>query len=56
MQKKIGTSECLLEPKDGGYSNCEFKILQKLQVNESMNHLVHFFEIKPIETLNDTLN
>lgn len=56
MQKKIGASECLLEPKDGGYSHSEFRILQKLQVNEDMHHLVHFFEIKPIEILTDTLS
>jgi hypothetical protein len=56
MQKKIGTTECLLEPQDGGFGNCEFRILQKLQLKDSLHHLVHFFEIKPIEMLIDTIS
>ena len=56
MQKKIGTSECLLDPKDGGFGHSEFRILQKLQLNDNLHHLVHFFEIKPIEILIDTIS
>jgi hypothetical protein len=55
IQKKIGTSENLLDYKDGGESKCDFKLYQKLLINDSLHHLVHFIEIKPIEILLDTM-
>jgi hypothetical protein len=55
IQKKIGTSENLLDYKDGGTSKCDFKLYQKLLINDDLHHLVHFIEIKPIEILFDTM-
>lgn len=56
IQKKLGTSDNLLDYKDGGSTKCEFRIYQKLLVNETLHHLVHFVEIKPIELLMDTIS
>jgi hypothetical protein len=56
VQKKLGTSENLLDLKDGGQEICEFRIYQKLQVKNELHHLVHFIEIKPIEILMDSVN
>lgn len=55
IQKKIGTSENLLDHEDGGESKCDFKLYQKLLINETLHHLVHFVEIKPIEILYETM-
>ena len=56
IQKKLGTTENLLDYEDKGSGQSEFKLYQKLQINETMHHLVHFFEIKPIEKLVETLS
>ena len=55
VQSKVGTSDNLLEIKDGGTGFCEFKFYQKFEIDKKLHHLIHFVEIKPIDILTDTL-
>ena len=55
VQNKVGTSDNLLDPKDGGTGFCEFKFYHKLEIDKKLHHLIHFVEIKPIDMLDDTL-
>ena len=55
-QNKIGTSESLLDLADGGKEFSEFKLYQKLQVNDELHHLIHYIDISPIEVLTKTIN
>lgn len=55
-QNKIGTSESLLDLADGGKEFCEFRLYQKLQVNDELHHLIHYIDIRPIEVLTKTIN
>lgn len=56
VQTKIGTAENLLDQHDGGRGFCEFRYYHKLQINKKLHHIIHFVELKRIETLEETLN
>lgn len=53
---QLGTSERLLDIKDGGSEWLEFRQYNKIQKENKTFNVVHFIEIKPDELLIDTLN
>jgi hypothetical protein len=56
VQRKLGTTESLLDVSDGGIEISEFKVYQKLQIENELYHLIHFVEIKAIDILLDTIS
>jgi hypothetical protein len=56
VQLKIGTSDNLLDIKDGGNDHCDFKLYHKLEINKKLHHLIHFFEMKKLDSLLDSLD
>jgi len=55
IQIKLGTSERLLDQRDGGAEWCEFRYYQKIMIDEKEYYNIHFVEIKPLEILHDTI-
>jgi hypothetical protein len=55
-QKRIGTSEQLLDLDEGGAECLEFRFYKKMSHGGKEYHLVNFVEIKPVELLVDTLS
>ena len=53
-QYKIGATEGLLDRKDGGKECSEFRLYQKLLLNNQLHHLIHCIDIKPMEVLKNT--
>lgn len=53
---KLGTSERLLDLKDGGTEWLEFRQYNKIEQGKNKFNLIHFVEIKPDELLQDTMN
>lgn len=53
---QLGTSDKLLDIKDGGSEWLEFRQYNKVQQGEHQFNVVHFVEIKPVELLQDTLS
>lgn len=53
---KLGTSERLLDTKDGGSELLEFRQYNKIKKDIQEFNVVHFVEIKPYELLRDTMN
>lgn len=53
---RLGTSENLLDYKDGGKEWLEFRQYNKVRQGENEFNVVHFVEIKPDEILSDTIN
>jgi hypothetical protein len=52
----LGTSERLLDIKDGGSEVLEFRQYNKVHQDKHAFNVVHFVEIKPDELLHDTLS
>ena len=52
----LGTSEKLLDIKDGGIESLEFRQYNKIQNGDRNFNVIHFVEIKPIEILYETMN
>lgn len=52
---QLGTSERLLDIKDGGSEWLEFRQYNKVQQGTHKFNVVHFVEIKPDELLQDTM-
>lgn len=52
----LGTSERLLDIKDGGSEMLEFRQYNKVHKDKYAFNVVHFVEIKPDELLKDTLS
>ena len=55
-QKKVGTSDRLLDVEDGGVESVEFRFYHKVEIDKKLHHVIHFVEIKPIDILVDTLS
>jgi len=53
---QLGTSERLLDVKDGGSEWLEFRQYNKVQQGIHKFNVVHFVEIKPDELLQDTMS
>lgn len=53
---QLGTSERLLDIKDGGSEWLEFRQYNKVHQDKHAFNVVHFVEIKPDELLQDTLS
>jgi hypothetical protein len=53
---KMGTSDRLLDLKDGGTGWLEFRQYNKIEEGENKYNLIHFVEIKPDELLQDTMS
>ena len=52
---QLGTSERLLDIKDGGSEWLEFRQYNKVHQNDHKFNVVHFVEIKPDELLEDSI-
>ena len=55
-QKKVGTTDRLLDAEDGGVESVEFRYYHKVEIDNKLHHVIHFVEIKPIDILVDTLS
>ena len=53
---QLGTSEKLLDVKDGGNESLEFRQYNKIQSEDRNFNVIHFVEIKPIEILYQTMS
>jgi hypothetical protein len=53
---EVGTSERLLNYKDGGSEYLEFRQYSKVQKHKRTFNVVHFVELKPVEDLLETLS
>lgn len=56
LNQNISTSEKLLDLKDGGSEWLDFRSFGKISHNEIIYNVIHFIEIKPMESLLSTLD